>query len=215
MNNPMTPQDELDFLKSTRDETQRKYDQEKRETQELATKLYKKWLEIKGIRNEKGFSATNVRLKVHKQRHTEDFDFNLLPEEPSSKMFNGSALTGREVSRRNKSMKIRAYVRLIINGKYVSRTRKAFVKWPNFEIEIMEQFQVHVFTMPSSIQLEIVIGTAYGERLADVLDVEVPGKYVKALTSASSLVKELPFSKFAYDERKLAKKYMSQTKIDG
>lgn len=59
--------------------------------------------------------------------------------------------------------------------------------------------------MPSSIQLEIVIGT-FKEYLIDVIDVEVPGKYVKALTSASSLVKEISFSKFGYDKKKIAKK---------
>jgi hypothetical protein len=41
----------------------------------------------------------------------------------------------------------------------------------------------------------------------DVLDIEVPGQYVKALTSASSLVKEIPFSKFQYEKRKQLKKY--------
>lgn len=61
-------------------------------------------------------------------------------EEPSGKRYNGHALPGSEVSRRNNAMKIRAYIRLIINGKYVSRTRKAFLNWPNFEIEISEQF---------------------------------------------------------------------------
>ena len=43
--------------------------------------------------------------------------------------------------------------------------------------------------MPSSMQLEIVIGT-YKEVLVDILDLEIPGQHVKALTSASSLVKE-------------------------
>lgn len=48
--------------------------------------------------------------------------------------------------------------------------------------------------MPTSIQLEIVIGT-FKEYLIDVIDVDVPGRYVKALTSASQMVKECPFSK--------------------
>jgi hypothetical protein len=62
-------------------------------------------------------------------------------EEPSGKKFDGrSALPSSEVSRRNNAMKIRAYLRLIINGKYVSRSRKAFLTWPNFEIEVSEQF---------------------------------------------------------------------------
>jgi hypothetical protein len=47
----------------------------------------------------------------------------------------------------------------------------------------------------------------FKETLVDVIDVEVPGKYVKALTSASSLVKEMEFSKFNYDKQKLARKF--------
>lgn len=103
-------------------------------------------------------------------------------------------------------MKVRAYVRLMINGRYVTRTRKAFLKWPNFEIEVGEQFQVCLFTMPSSIQLEIVVGT-FKEYLVDVVDVEVPGYFVKALTSASSLVKEISFSKFKFDQKRLQRRY--------
>jgi hypothetical protein len=77
-------------------------------------------------------------MKVHKNEDTGELYFNLMHEEPSGKKFNGTALPYSEVGRRNSSMKIRAYVRLIINGKYVSRTKKAFLKWPNFEIEISE-----------------------------------------------------------------------------
>lgn len=44
----------------------------------------------------------------------------------------------------------------------------------------------------------------------------MPGTHVKALTSASSLVKELPFSKFEYDKKRLTKKFqMESTKPDG
>ena len=117
----------------------------------MATNLYTKWKQIKEIRQANGFASSNVKLKVHKNDTSGEYYFNLIHEEPSGKKFNGSALPGSEISRRNNAMKIRAYCRLIINGKYVSRTRKAFLKWPNFEIEVMEQFQVHLFTMPSSI----------------------------------------------------------------
>ena len=79
-------------------------------------------------------------MKVHKDDIIGDFYFNLMHEEPSGKKFNGSALPSSEINRRNNAMKIRAYIRLIINGKYVSRTRKAFLKWPNFEIEVSELF---------------------------------------------------------------------------
>ena len=42
--------------------------------------------------------------------------------------------------------------------------------------------------------------------MVDVIDVDVPGKMVKALTSASSMIKEIQFSKFEFDKRRLAKK---------
>ena len=45
-----------------------------------------------------------------------------------------------------------------------------------------------------------------------MIDVEVPGKYVKALTSASSLVKEMTFSKADFEKRKIAKKFKADTR---
>lgn len=59
-------------------------------------------------------------------------------QEPSAKKSNDSALPMSEVSRRNRAVRVRAFVRLIINGRYVSRTKKAFLKWPNYELEISE-----------------------------------------------------------------------------
>ncbi len=102
------------------------------------------------MRKKNEFSATNIKLKVHKPENGELY-FNLIHEEPSAKLYTGSALPISEVDRRNNAIRIRAYVRLIINGRYVTRSRKAFLRWPNLEIEITEQFQVYLFTMPSSI----------------------------------------------------------------
>jgi CC2D2A N-terminal C2 domain len=88
----------------------------------------------------------------------------------------------------------------------VTRSRKVFLKWPNLELDIFEQFEIYVFTMPSSIQLELVVGGLFSEQLVDVLNVEVPGSHVKALTSAATLIKDLSFSKNAFDKKKLSKK---------
>lgn len=54
--------------------------------------------------------------------------------------------------------------------------------------------------------MELVFGT-FKEQLVDVINLEVPGHYVKALTSAASLVRELNFSKFSFEKRKLKRKY--------
>jgi hypothetical protein len=103
------------------------------------------------------------------------------------------------VRRRNNINRIRAFLRLNINGRYVTRSRDAKLSWPNLEIEIMEQFQVCLFTMPSSISIEIVMGGIIKDTVVDVLDLEIPGSHVKALTSAAVIVKEMPFSKRRHD----------------
>ena len=97
-------------------------------------------------------------------------------------------------------------MRVIINGHYVTRSRKVFLKWPNLELDIFEQFEIYVFTMPSSIQLELVVGGLFSEQLIDVITVEVPGSHVRALTSAATLIRDLPFSKNSFDQRRQAKK---------
>jgi len=39
----------------------------------------------------------------------------------------------------------------------VAATKKALLKFPAFEISVDEMFQVHLFTMPSSIQLALFV----------------------------------------------------------
>lgn len=67
-----------------------------------------------------------------------------------------------------------------------------------------------LFTMPSSIQLELVIGGSLKDQLVDVLDIEVPGAHVKALTSAATLTKAIPFSKRRFEAKRAAAKASSQ-----
>lgn len=57
-----------------------------------------------------------MKLKIHENKEIGDYYFNLMHEKPSAKKFDGSALPGSEITRRNNANKIRAYVRLIING---------------------------------------------------------------------------------------------------
>jgi hypothetical protein len=73
------------------------------------------------------------------------------------------------------------------------------VKFPDFEADIFEIFHIHLFTMPSSIQIELVFSGLPSGKLIDILDLEVPGLHVKALTSSSALFREIPFSKQHFD----------------
>ena len=153
----------------------------------MAEDLYQTWTKIDDLRLQNKFAATNVKLKVHKQAMDDgntEYIFNLVQQNPSEKMSDGGSLKHREVSRRNSIQKLRAFARLYINGKRVSETKKQPVLWPNFEAQICEMFQVHVFTMPSSIQIEIVIQDGLFNTEVDMIDIEVPGQHVKTLTCA-------------------------------
>jgi len=86
---------------------------------------------------------------------------------------------------------VSAYCRLVIDGKQVAATQKARIQWPNYEIDILDQFQIHVFTLPSKVHLEIVVD----DKLVDVINLVIPGSHVKTLTSASRLIKEYSFSR--------------------
>lgn len=51
--------------------------------------------------------------------------------------------------------------------------------------------------MPSSIKLELLINGT----VVDLINVQVPGEHVKALTCAAGLVQQLKFSEYDYKQR--------------
>lgn len=103
----------------------------------MAEDLYSTWTKIDDLRLQNKFSATNVRLKVHKQLMADgntEYIFNLSQQNPSEKTTDGGSLKNREVSRRKSIQKLQVFCRLYINGKRVSETRKQPVLWPDFEV---------------------------------------------------------------------------------
>ena len=85
------------------------------------------------------------------------------------------------------------------------------VKWPSFEAEICELFQVHVFTMPSSIFIELIVHDGISTLEVDRIDLEVPGQHVRTLTCASGLIQQLEFSRLAYKRREVQDRYAFQS----
>ena len=155
-----------------------------------------------------------MTLKVNKQDvegHTE-YSFNLTHANPSTKKADGASLPHSESSRRNTAQNLKCVARLYINERRVAETKKVAVKWPSFEAEICELFQVHVFTMPSSIFVELVVYDGISTLDVDRIDLEVPGQHVKTLTCASSLIQTLPFSRLAYKRREVQDRYAFQSK---
>lgn len=58
-----------------------------------------------------------------------------------------------------------------------------------------------MFTLPSKVQLEIIVK----DKLADRIDLTIPGGHVNALTSAARLIKEYEFSRrYHYIESQLS-----------
>ena len=108
------------------------------------------------------------------------------------------------------------YAVLLINDIKVTKTNKVPLSWQNFNFQIKEMFQVNVFTQPSSIKVEIVLCDGFSETIVDVVNVEVPGQHVKALTCSAPLVQKLPFSRVEFERSKVGKKYLEQSyKPDG
>ena len=125
-------------------------------------------------------------------------------------------LPSSEKSRQSKIKRMQVYAVLHINDRKVSKTNKAPISWPNFNFQIKEMFQVHVFTIPSSIKIEIILVDGFSETTVDLVNVEIPGQHVKALTCSCPLVQKLPFSKVGFENSKVAKKYILQSyKPDG
>jgi hypothetical protein len=73
----------------------------------------------------------------------------------------------------------------------VAETDKKKINWPSFEVDIQDQFSMHVFTLPDSIQLELVVA----DQVIDRINLVIPGGHVKTLTSTSKIIHEYEFSR--------------------
>jgi hypothetical protein len=47
-------------------------------------------------------------------------------------------------------------MRLVVNNSVVSKTSKLRMHWPHFSLSVYEKFSMFVYTMPSTIKLEVV-----------------------------------------------------------
>ncbi len=94
------------------------------------------------MRATKKFSSTNVDLKVTRTEVNglSEFTFALTHVPVSTKKSDGGSLPNSEASRRSSCAGIKAWAKLHINGKVVAETKKVPMKWPQFEVELCEQF---------------------------------------------------------------------------
>lgn len=164
--------------------------------QELMNSIYSKWEEIKKIRDTQGYISTPGRLRVRTYRskeNTPEVEFLLDQIDISHEDVN---LKRSELSRRRGLQKQRVFIRLLVNKKYVARTKKAFIHWPSMEADFQEKYQLYLYAKPSSIQLQIVMGFFF-PRTVDTIIVPIPGDNVNTLTSSSAIYQEISFYKQA------------------
>lgn len=107
-------------------------------------------------------------------------------------------LSYAETKRRADIGNLRVFANLVINGQKVATTKSYKVEYPSFEAEICEMFQVHVFTMPESIYLEIVLVDNVIYTTIDKVELEVPGQHVRTLTAASAILQKEEFNHYNF-----------------
>ena len=189
---PNTPPKEITFLTKSLEEATTQLEEEKATVQNMAKLLYDQWAEIKALRQQQGYNNTAVKLVV-KEHSTDtggtDYEFALLHTDPEK-----TNIPAAEKSRRQKLESVQVFVKVYVNDEFVSATKPVGVTFPNFEADIAEQIKVYVLTMPSSIRLEVCVKGFLSSPVIAEVRTEVPGGYVKTLTSTSGLIKKLEFA---------------------
>ena len=194
---PATNKKDRKFLENVLKNLKRDRDAETDQVSKMAQQIYDTWGEIVAMQGTQKFRATFADLKVHhgnefqKGRYEgladcKDILFKLDPI-PAQ----GVQENGKVEANRCRALKSLVSCRLLVDGETVARSKAVQLNWPAYDVDLLDMFQIHVFTLPSKIQLEVLIN----EQIVDRFDLIVPGGHVKSLTSASRSIKEYEFSK--------------------
>lgn len=87
---------------------------------------------------------------MHQGAEGKDVLFNLVKKAPGE-------LDAAVSATKAQAEATRVYCKLLIDGVEVAETRRMPINWPSYEVDISDQFQIHVFTLPAKVQLEIVV----------------------------------------------------------
>ncbi len=188
------------------DETSKLLVKEKKIINQKANLLYNKWLDLKKIRREQGFTGNPLKLNVirfnddEKDPNIYDYAFILTYNK-------GDELPREEINRRNKISKNLVYLKIYINGAFAFETKPSPMNYPNYDVEINSQFVMNLYTRPTKFEIELYIN----KKLEKKFEAEPPGMFSKTVTSSSILYEEIEFSKKAKeksekDKEKIEKK---------
>jgi len=171
-------------------------DEKKKLLNEKGNELYNRWLELKNIRTKQVFQSTNVKLNILRfptlykdNPHIYDYAFVMTYLEPTN---DKERLGTKEVERRENVKKYKIFLKIYVNDIFVAKSKTYELKWPNFEVEINNLFELTVYSRPTKIEVEIYMGTF----LFDVIsrfEIEAPGIFMNSITSSTSLFEEIDF----------------------
>lgn len=186
---------QIDLLENELKRNDEKLSKEVYFMKELMNTIYSKWDEIKKVRDTQGYISTPGRLRVRSYQIRPDIkEMEFILDQIDIDKDDVNNLKRAELNRRRSIQKQRIFIRLLVNGKYVTRTKKSFIQWPSMESDFQERYQLYLYEKPSSIQLQIVMGFIFPSTI-DTINVPIPGDNVNTLTSSSSIYQEVAFFK--------------------
>ena len=195
---PKANSSDLALINKQIEDTQANMKQEKGEMSESMLSLYETWKSIKNIRASQGYDSTGVKLVV--QEYTNDHDmaeqYLMLRETVTNDKttYSGKSLPSRELSRRHSITSKSYFLKIYVNHELMATTDKVNIQWPSMEVEFKELFHIFVYTKPYSISIEICEGGLINHVL-DRIEIDIPGEMANSLTSAGTIIREVPFTK--------------------
>ena len=70
-------------------------------------------------------------------------------------------------------------------------------------MEFFEKFQILLYTKPYNVRVDVCSGS-FGGKVIQSIELDVPGENVHTLTSAASLIRNVPYEKVQVNEKKKA-----------
>ena len=195
---PKSNSSDLALINKQIEDTQTKMKQEKGEMAECMLGLYETWKSIKSLRTSQGYDSTGVKLVV--QEYTNDHDiaeqYLLLKETVTNDKttYAGKSLPSAELTRRKTITSTSYFLRIYVNHELMAVTEKVAVQWPKMEIDFKELFQIFVYTKPYSISIEVCEGGLINH-VIDTVEIDIPGELANSLTSAGTIIREVPYVK--------------------
>lgn len=125
----------MEYLGKLEDQVKKDLERERSSLNKVATRIYQLWQEISDLRQKQEFSFTNYDLKVHKGVDDKDVLFNLV-----SRGHHAGDYQWKIDRVKDSTTGTSCVCKLIFDGVCVGETPLKYVQYPNFEVDIFEQF---------------------------------------------------------------------------